>query len=180
MDSFCTQSDFLRLAVTAFPDLAEEFEHIGEYWTLQITAFGRRMQQAKGAADWDGYERGVSVITELWPRADEHLSKALSFTLMKALDFEGAWTARVGSAALRAPARLASNARISRPTHRTAKEGEETSALSPPTSRSRRARQLLSDRRITSCCNMSGAMSKVAIAVDRLEVQLRRRAPRAF
>ena len=89
MDSLFTQSDFLRLAVTAFPDLAEEFEHIGGYWTLQITAFGRRMQQAKGAADWDGYERGVRVITELWPRADDHLSKALSFTLMKALDFDG-------------------------------------------------------------------------------------------
>jgi hypothetical protein len=89
MDQLFTQSDFVRLAVTAFPDLAEEFEHIGDYSTLQVAAFGRRMQQAKGAADWDGYERGVRVITELWPRADEHLSKALSFTLMKALDFDG-------------------------------------------------------------------------------------------
>jgi hypothetical protein len=40
--------------------------------------------------------------------------------------------------------------------------------------------QVLERSGITSCCNMSGAMSKEAIAFDRLEVQLRRRAPRAF
>ena len=34
--------------------------------------------------------------------------------------------------------------------------------------------------RRTSWCNMSGAMSKEAIAFDRLEVQLRRRASPAF
>jgi hypothetical protein len=89
VDQLFTYSDFVRLAVDTFPDLAEEFRYIGQYPTLQVSAFAERMQRAKGAADWDGYERGVRVVSELWPRADHQLSQALSFTLMKALDFDG-------------------------------------------------------------------------------------------
>ena len=89
MNQLLTQSDFLRLAIDAFPELAEEFRDIGAYATLQVSAFARRVQQAKGAADWDGYERGIRVVQALWPRADPALSRALGFTLMKGLDFAG-------------------------------------------------------------------------------------------
>ena len=90
MDQPFAYPDFLRRAVDAFPELAQEFEDIGPYPTLHVSAFGRRIQEAKGAADWDGYARGIRVVTELWPRADEELSRLLCFTLMKALDFDGA------------------------------------------------------------------------------------------
>jgi hypothetical protein len=84
-----THADFVRIALGAFPDLAEEFSDIREYPTLQVAALGERMQRAKGNADWDSYERGVRIVDELRQSADEQLYKALSFSLMRALDFEG-------------------------------------------------------------------------------------------
>ena len=84
-----SQADFAYLALEAFPELGEEFRSVGPHLTLQMAVFARRLQQAKGIADWDSYARGVEVIEALWQRPDHRLSGALTLTLMKGLDFEG-------------------------------------------------------------------------------------------
>ena len=89
MDRAYTHSDFVRLALAEFPELAEDFDASADYPRLQMSAFARRLQRAKGEGGWDAYGRGARLAAELWRRPDHDLHGELSFTLMKALDFEG-------------------------------------------------------------------------------------------
>src|SRR5688500_1732909 len=84
-----THSDFVQRVLAAFPDVAEDLASLTQYPTLQASVFAQRLQRAKGAADWDGYERGVRLIEELWAHADEQLDGELRWSVMKGLDFDG-------------------------------------------------------------------------------------------
>ena len=84
-----TQSDFLRLALAEFPTLRDEFDDADDLLHLQMHAFTRLMQQAKAAADWATYRRGVRVAAEVWSRPDEDLLNALNVSFLEHLDFEG-------------------------------------------------------------------------------------------
>jgi hypothetical protein len=84
-----THANFTRLALEAFPELSEDFAAFIDSPRLQLSAFGRRLQGAKGDGDWDAYARGVRLVAELWRRPDHDLNGAIGFTLMKALDFDG-------------------------------------------------------------------------------------------
>jgi hypothetical protein len=78
------------MALEEFPELADDFGAITAYPRLQVAAFGHRLQRARGDRDWDTYTRGVRLVAELWRRPDHDLHGAIGFTLMKALDFDGA------------------------------------------------------------------------------------------
>ena len=89
MTQALTYDDFARQALAVFPDLAEDIASVGEYRALGVSAFAERLQRAKGAADWDTYERGIRLVEALWDSADPELAGALRWTLMKGLDFDG-------------------------------------------------------------------------------------------
>ena|SRR5690348_5965770 len=84
-----TQADFVRLVLAALPALREEFADADGLLHLQMHAFTRLMQRAKGAADWPTYKRGVHLATELWQRPDERLLGALNVSFLEHLDFDG-------------------------------------------------------------------------------------------
>ena len=83
------RSDFVRLALAEFPHLRGEFEESDGLLHLQMHAFTRLMQRAKGAADWNTYKRGVHLAEELWSGADEDVRNALNVSFFEHLDFEG-------------------------------------------------------------------------------------------
>ena len=84
-----THSDFVQRFLAAFPDVAEDLASVTDYPGLQASVFAQRLQRAKGAADWDSYERGVRLIEEMLPHADEQLESELTWNVMKGLDFDG-------------------------------------------------------------------------------------------
>ena len=84
-----SHSDFVERVLTAFPDLAPKFASVAEYPTLHGGIFANRLQRAKGAADWDSYERGIRLIEALLPQADAELESTLRWRVMRRLDFEG-------------------------------------------------------------------------------------------
>ncbi len=61
-----TVMDFERMALAAFPELREEFEEDAGLPHVQMGTFARRLQQAKGEADWAAYERGVRLADWSW------------------------------------------------------------------------------------------------------------------
>ena len=83
------QADFVRLAVAEFPSLQDEFAEADGLLHLQMHAFTRLMQRAKGSADWATYKRGVRVAAELWGRPNESLLNALNVSFLEHLDFDG-------------------------------------------------------------------------------------------
>jgi hypothetical protein len=83
------RSDFVRLALAEFSGLRDEFEESNDLLHLQMHAFTRLMQRAKGAADWDAYKRGVNLAAGVWRRADEEVRNALNVSFLEHLDFEG-------------------------------------------------------------------------------------------
>jgi hypothetical protein len=84
-----THSDFMHRVVAVFPDVAVDVASVAAYPGLQASVFAQRLQRAKGAADWDAYERGVRLIEELLPHADVQLEAELTWNVMKGLDFDG-------------------------------------------------------------------------------------------
>ena len=85
----CTTKDFVRLALAEFPELREEFEEEDGLPHLQMGAFARFTQVAKGRADWETYERCAQLADRLWGCADEELNNALYVSYLEHLDFEG-------------------------------------------------------------------------------------------
>jgi hypothetical protein len=83
------QADFVRLALAEFPSLQEEFAETDGLLHLQMHAFTRLMQRARGTADWSTYKRGVRVAAELWGRPDKNLLNALNVSFLEHLDFDG-------------------------------------------------------------------------------------------
>ena len=84
-----THSDFVRLALAEFPELADDFASVEGMPTLYASIVSGRLQRAKGDADWDTYERGIRLIERLWDSPDPDLSGALRWGVMKGLDFDG-------------------------------------------------------------------------------------------
>lgn len=84
-----THSDFVRLALATFPDLADDFASVEGMPTLYASIFGERLQRAKGSADWDTYARGIALIERLWDSPDQALSTALRWGVMPRLEFDG-------------------------------------------------------------------------------------------
>jgi hypothetical protein len=84
-----SRSDFVRLGLAEFPALRAEFDEADGLLHLQMHAFTRLMQQAKGSADWGTFRRGVRLAAELWSRPDEDLLNALNVSFLEHLDFEG-------------------------------------------------------------------------------------------
>lgn len=64
------QADFVRLLLADSRSSARRFQTPTDSLHLQMHAFTRLMQQAKGAADWGVYKRGVHLAAELWARPD--------------------------------------------------------------------------------------------------------------
>jgi hypothetical protein len=77
------------MALIEFPELREEFEEFGELLHVQIGAFARLMQQAKGEAAWDVYERALGLMDKLWTRPDPSLQNALNVSFLENIDFGG-------------------------------------------------------------------------------------------
>ena len=84
-----SQSDFVRLLLAEFPELSTEISEAEGLLHLQMHAFARHMQRAKGAGEWSEYKRGVHLATELWTRADAPLRGALDVSFLEHLDFDG-------------------------------------------------------------------------------------------
>ncbi|HEU4754509.1 MAG TPA: hypothetical protein VFU47_15480 [Armatimonadota bacterium] len=81
--------DFVRMALAEFPELREEFEEDSGLLHLQMAAFARLAQRAKGQGDWETYGRCVRLADQLWRRADPELLNALNVSFLEHLDFEG-------------------------------------------------------------------------------------------
>ena len=84
-----THSDFVRLALAGFPELAKDFASVEGMPTLYASIFSSHLQRAKGSADWDTYARGIRLIERLWDSPDPALSTALRWGVLKGLDFDG-------------------------------------------------------------------------------------------
>lgn len=84
-----TRADFIRRALTEFPELREGFDLSEGLLSLQMHNFARLMQEAKGAGDWDRYGRGARLAAELWRRPDAELLRALETSFLENLDFDG-------------------------------------------------------------------------------------------
>ena len=84
-----THSDFVRLVLAEFPELADDFDSVEGMPTLYASIFSERLQRAKGGADWDSYARGIRLIERFWDSPDPALSTALRWRVMKGLDFDG-------------------------------------------------------------------------------------------
>jgi hypothetical protein len=52
-------------------------------------AFAQRLQEAKGAADWEAYTRGIKLAHQLWQRPAAPLLNALNVSFLEHLDFDG-------------------------------------------------------------------------------------------
>jgi len=89
MSQAFTHADLVQRVLAVFPDVAEDLTSVADYPGLQASVFAQRLQRAKGAADWDAYERGVRLIEALLPQADERLEGELKWNVMKGLDFDG-------------------------------------------------------------------------------------------
>ena len=81
-------SDFLALAVAAFPQLRKDFTD-AESPYLQMHAFARLVQRAKKEADWDTYRRAMKLANELWRRPDYTLHNELNVAFLEHIDFDG-------------------------------------------------------------------------------------------
>ena len=84
-----THDDLVRLVLADLPELEEEFREDADLMHLQMATFARRIQQAKGAGDWETYKRCIRIADELWRRPDAELLNALNVSYLENLDFDG-------------------------------------------------------------------------------------------
>lgn len=101
MDGPYTHDDCVRLTLAEFPELREEFEEDSERLHMQMHAFTRLTQRAKGDGDWATYSRCIRLAHRLWERPDEKLLGALNVSFLEHLDFDGprgpeAWSLLTG------------------------------------------------------------------------------------
>lgn len=84
-----THADFTRTLLTESPELREEVENLNGLLHLEMGAFARFTQRAKGRGDWDTCARSVRLADMLWRRPDPELYNALNVSYLEHLDFEG-------------------------------------------------------------------------------------------
>jgi len=82
-EEFCTR------VIEFFPELRDEFSHLADIPMLRMTAFSRHVQEAKGAADWDGYQKGIGLVDAVWPKADTELERRIKRSFLAHIDFDG-------------------------------------------------------------------------------------------
>jgi hypothetical protein len=80
---------FHDLALAQFPELREEFEDHRGLPHLQMGAFARLVEEAKGRADWETYAQAAALADRLWRDADFALRNALNVSFLELIDFEG-------------------------------------------------------------------------------------------
>ncbi|MEO7043141.1 MAG: hypothetical protein ABI035_12840, partial [Gemmatimonadaceae bacterium] len=76
-------SDFVRMVLAEFPELRGEFEELEDLLHLEMGAFVRFVQQAKGRAAWDVYARALRVVDELWAHAEPALQNAINVSFLE-------------------------------------------------------------------------------------------------
>jgi len=77
------------MALDEFPRLRAEFEEDAGLLHLQMHAFTRLAQRAKGEGEWDTYRRCVQLAGRLWSRPNAELLNALNVSFLEHLDFDG-------------------------------------------------------------------------------------------
>ena len=90
MDRPYSQADVVSLVSAQFHELREELEDADGALHLQMHAFTRALQVAKGAGEWERYRRGMLLAAELWRRPDDAVYGALKVSFLEHLDFDGA------------------------------------------------------------------------------------------
>ena len=81
-------SDFYRMVTEAFPELQAELDEDPELLHVQMGAFARFTEQAKGRGDWSTYQRCIALADALWRTPDAALLNALN-VLSRASEFCG-------------------------------------------------------------------------------------------
>jgi hypothetical protein len=81
--------DFSRMALTEFPELAEDFEEWSDLLHLKVGAFARITQAAKDEGDWEKYVRCIRLADQLTADPSPDLENALNVSYLECLDFEG-------------------------------------------------------------------------------------------
>jgi hypothetical protein len=84
-----THADFTAFALTAFPELRDEFEDAEGMVHLEMAALASRADRARLADDWAAYERAIGLVDRLWDNADEELANALGVSFLEHLEFDG-------------------------------------------------------------------------------------------
>jgi hypothetical protein len=84
-----TLKSFLKIALSEFPELKEDFQFDEGLPYLQMSSLARHIQLAKGRGDWMTYQRVVKVADQLWSGADEGLRNALNVSFLEHIDFDG-------------------------------------------------------------------------------------------
>jgi hypothetical protein len=84
-----TLTDFPAMALAEFPELREEFEDDAGLPYVQMGAFARLIQGAKGRGDWQTYQRAAQLADRLWGGADLGLRNALNVSFLEHIDFDG-------------------------------------------------------------------------------------------
>ena len=89
MSSSYNAGDFVRMVLTRFPELRDEFDENPELYHVQIGDFARFTMQAKSAGDWDRYSGCIEIANELWKKPDDYLLNALNVSYLEHLEFDG-------------------------------------------------------------------------------------------
>ncbi|HYT69937.1 MAG TPA: hypothetical protein VEK78_01065 [Gemmatimonadales bacterium] len=80
---------FRAAVLTEFPQLSDDFEGDDDLPYVQLGAFAKFTQAAKGRADWNTYERCVRITDRLFARASGDLENAFYVAYLEHLDFDG-------------------------------------------------------------------------------------------
>jgi hypothetical protein len=81
-----------------FPQLADDLDDFDDLPHMQLGVFATLAQRAKGAADWDTYERCVDLAHRFLAGGDTELRGALSVAYLEHIDFAGPRGARAWEA----------------------------------------------------------------------------------
>jgi hypothetical protein len=82
--------DLVDRIAEAFPELQEDLEEDAGFPHLQMGHLARIAQRAKGAGEWDRYERCTRVADDLWRDGDDELRNVVGVSFLEHLDFAGA------------------------------------------------------------------------------------------
>ena len=84
-----THADFRAELLREFPSIRKSVESSDGHQYIEMAAFAQFTQRAKGAADWDTYERAVKLAARFIDSADKDLNNELYVSFLEHLDFEG-------------------------------------------------------------------------------------------
>ncbi len=82
-------ADFLKAALQEFPALQVDLELADGLPHLEMHAYTRFTQRAKGDADWHTYRRAVYLAAKFLREADDALRNEFMVSYLEHLDFDG-------------------------------------------------------------------------------------------